>query len=140
MTIGAVALTGGAQSGATPDLKEHSEASPIPVVWIEFGRRVQDHIQKQLALESDAASRFHAALDSRSNEAGGVGPIVLRVWLTSDGGIDRVDLDGPFAESVRRDLTTAVAAAGIVGQVPAGMPQPLRMRLTLAPKPAAERQ
>ncbi|WP_054163361.1 hypothetical protein [Rhodopseudomonas sp. AAP120] len=135
LTLGVVAVATGARAGASSELDERGAAQQIPEVWIDFGRRLQERIQQRLTSESEAANRLLTSMQSRATDPGAPPTIVVRVWVTADGAVERVELEGSPSEDERRDLAMAIRDAGAIGAAPAAMPQPLRMKLSLAAQP-----
>jgi hypothetical protein len=55
--------------------------------------------------------------------------------MMPDGTIQRLELEGRQDDEALHDLYRVLTGDG-VGAVPADMPQPLRLRLSLSPKPS----
>jgi hypothetical protein len=145
VAAGALAVTVGGKPSLTEAAPDEGKASAtsattssamqIPVAWQDFAKSLQRQFQERLASNNDAALRFHDAMARLAGEMKPAPSVLLRVWIMADGRLDRIEIDGRASDQASRDL---VAAVGGVDRPPSDMPQPLRMRLSLAAKDRPE--
>jgi hypothetical protein len=140
---GALAVTIGGKppptkaATATDNAVATPAATRIPAAWQDFGRSLQRQIQARLASNSDAAVRFHDAMERLAAETKPSPSVLLRVWIMTDGTLERIEIDGLPSEEASRDLMTAV---GGVDRPPSDMPQPVQLRLSLGANAPTENQ
>jgi len=122
-------------AGSTAAGTVPAQVSPA---WAEFALRLQLRIQQRLASDNEAAARFHQEMTRLVADDRSAAPsVIVKVWVMADGQVERVAMDGPHSGEALQDLSLALAGEG-VGNVPADMPQPLRLRLSLRPREPAE--
>jgi hypothetical protein len=116
---------------------ETSAATPVPAAWQDFAKSLQRQIQDRLASNSDAALRFYDEMARMAVETKPAPSVLIRVWIMSDGKLERIEIDGLPSGQASRDL---IAAVGGVDRPPSDMPQPVRLRLSLRAKDRMENQ
>ncbi|WP_322516785.1 hypothetical protein SR870_04150 [Rhodopseudomonas palustris] len=138
--MGLVAAATGVRAGTdgSGEIKEPGSTRQVPAVWIEFGRRLQERIQQCLSSDSEAVMRLQTSMQNLATERGASPTVIVRVWVHSDGAVARAELEGPSSAEDRRDLMLAIGDAGVDETVPPEMPQPLRMKFTLAARPTEQ--
>jgi hypothetical protein len=130
-------------SRAASDIDAGSAAAgavqaPVSPAWAEFARRLQLRFQERLGSDNEAAIRFHQKMARLAADDRSAAPsVIVKVWVMADGKVERVAMEGNHGGEALQDLSVALAGDG-VGNVPADMPQPLRLRLSLQPKPPVE--
>ena len=96
-------------------------------------RRLPD--AKRLAANNESTTRFYDAM-TKLVQASDAPPssLIVRTWVTAGGKVERLELEGRDGEDALHDLNAVLKGDG-VGSAPPDMPQPLRMRLSLKPRP-----
>ncbi|WP_157038809.1 hypothetical protein [Rhodopseudomonas palustris] len=128
-------LAAAVRSSGSPDgvIAVREGSSVIPPDWIEFASLLQERIQLRLNSGDAVATRLQTAMWSQASETGAPPTIALRVWVGPGGRVECVEAEGMQGDLEGdldcRGLTVALGNDGDVARVPAGMPQPLRMRL-----------
>jgi hypothetical protein len=141
LRIAASALAVASGARATTTLAE-GQADYRPGVrssWVEFAGRLQQQFQRELAVDNESTARFYEAMARMLQNSGQVSDppastLVIRTWVTASGKVERLELEGREGGEALHDLYAVLRGDG-VGSAPADMPQPLRMRLSLKPRP-----
>ncbi|MBR0960675.1 hypothetical protein [Bradyrhizobium japonicum] len=127
-------LAAGAGVDASPVAAERSDYRPAdaaPPAWQAFARQLKERIEQRLAADDERARHFQDYLDSRGS--GSDAPPVtflLRAWISSDGQLHRVELDGLSDPKASVDLRALLTGQNF-GVPPPEMLQPLRLRFSL---------
>jgi hypothetical protein len=135
LRIAASALTFFSGAKATLADAQADYRAEVPASWLEFAKRLQQQFQRELAADNESTARFHDAMARLLQTSDTTAQmIVLRTWVMPDGKVGRLELEGRNGEEAVHDLYAVLKGDG-VGAAPADMPQPLRMRLVLKPRP-----
>jgi hypothetical protein len=113
----------------------YRSAADVPASWRDFALQLQARLQQRLAADDDIAGKVAGDMGSGGKDAADASPptVMIRVWVSPGGKIERLvfdDFNGKAADALRLVLTS-----GDVGLPPPDMLQPLRLRLSLRPKP-----
>jgi hypothetical protein len=136
----ALAVVAGAKATSALAEGQVDYRSGVRPSWVEFASRLQQQFQRELAVDNESTARFYDAMNrisqERSGQASDLPPsaLVVRAWVTASGKVERLELEGRDGGDALHDLYAVLKGDG-VGSVPADMPQPLRMRLSLKPRP-----
>jgi hypothetical protein len=136
LRVAAGILTVLSAARAAPIADKQAEQRPAPhASWVEFAGRLQQQFQRELSADNKRTARFTDAM-TRLLQASDRPPrsVVVRAWVTTEGKVERLELEGRQSEEALHDLY-AVLGGSSVGVSPPDMPQPLRMRLSLKPRP-----
>jgi hypothetical protein len=141
LALGVLAVNFGARTTASAVAREVNQseaAAETPASWQDFAKRLQLQLQARLTSDDEPALSFHEAMSKLVQASGMSSPaMVVRVWLMPDGKIERLELEGLKSDDALRELY-AVLRDDSVGSPPADMPQPVRLRFSLVPKPRTE--
>ena len=137
MTVGSKPFLAEAATDGEGKSAAASAATQVPAAWQDFAKSLQRQIQDRLASNSDAALRFYNEMARPAAETKPTPSILVRVWIMSDGKLERIEIDGLPTGQAPRDL---IAAVGGVNRPPSDMPQPVRLRLSLRAKDHMENQ
>ena len=105
-----------------------SESAPI--AWREFALKVQARLHERLSAGDEVTQVVHRRLEEQANSAGDAQFLVLKVWVTPSGRVERLDAD-------ELDSETATSLRGILVQQevgatpPSDLLQPLHLKLSL---------
>jgi O-acetylhomoserine/O-acetylserine sulfhydrylase-like pyridoxal-dependent enzyme len=128
--LGAGALATSGQ--AATQGQTYREPNAAPFAWQQFAQRVQDRFGEWLAAENDAAYRLHVFLEDRAaRNPASAQTLVVKVWVAPDGKVERVDFPSLADAQANEDLQTVLTGGNIGQPPPAGMLQPLHLRLAL---------
>ncbi|AJK50024.1 hypothetical protein BGL_2c19600 [Burkholderia plantarii] len=120
----------------------HAQQTAAPAAWVSYAQQVGQQFQTALATGGDTAARIEQTLGDRVGTASGTDAaaalpaVALRAWIGDDGAVTRLEFESlgdAQADASLRRLLTGVRLA----PPPAGMLQPLRVRLQLVPNPDA---
>ena len=131
----ALTVVSGARATTTLAEGQASYREGVRTAWVEFASRLQQQFQRELAADNESTTRFYDAM-SKLVEASDASPssLIVRTWVTAGGKVERLELEGRDGEEALHDLYAVLKGDG-VGSAPPDMPQPLRMRLSLKPRP-----
>ena len=103
-----------------------------PAAWGAFSALVKQHLEQNLVADDPIANRFRAWLtQSRDKPDAAPASLVVRVWLKSDGVVDRVSFP-PLPDGQANDDLHVILMRSSVGKAPpADMLQPLNLRFSL---------
>lgn len=127
-------LAAGAGVDASPVAAERSDyrsADAAPPAWQAFARQLKEKIEQRLAADDERARQFQDYLGSR--DTGGDAPPVtflLRAWISSDGQVHRVELEGLSDPKASVELRALLTGRNF-GAPPPEMLQPLHLRFSL---------
>lgn len=109
---------------------DYRTAASAPAAWHVFARQLQSSFEQQLMVDDEAALRFQGQLEKRA-ESGSAAPAALgiRAWILPDGRVERLEFDRLDPESAVN--LRVLLSRGNVGAPPAGMLQPVHLRLAL---------
>src|ERR1700759_1540138 len=139
----ALAVASGARAATTLAEGQADYRPGVRSSWVEFAGRLQQQFQRELAVDNEGTARFYEAMTrmlqrsaQASDQASDPPPstLVIRTWVTASGKVERLELEGREGGEALHDLYAVLKGDG-VGSGPADMPQPLRMRLSLKPRP-----
>lgn len=133
IVAGALAVFSGARTTSGFAEAQTDYRAGVRASWVEFASRLQWQFQRELSADNDSTTRFYDAM-ARLLQASDLPPtLVVRAWVTADGRVERLELEGSDAGEALHDLYAVLKGDG-VGPAPPDMPQPLRMRLSLKPR------
>ena len=103
-----------------------------PAVWGAFSALVKQHFEKNMVADDPVANRFRDWLtQSRGKPDAAPASLVVRVWLKSDGVVDRVSFP-LLPDGKANDDLQVILMRGSVGKAPpSDMLQPLNLRFSL---------
>lgn len=136
--LGAPDVFGVPMAAAQP--QSDRSADDVPASWRDFALQLQARLQQRLAADDAIAGKVADDMGGRGKDAADASPptVMIRVWISPSGNIERLvfdDFNGKAADALRLVLTS-----GDVGLPPPDMLQPLRLRLSLRPKPQERTQ
>lgn len=134
------AVTGLFAAAATTSVASAQEAGyrsapAIPASWQTFAKQLQGRFEQRLAADDKDARSLQDYMAKR--DAGPNAPplaFVVRTWVLPDGKVERLEFDGLDDREIAVYLRTLLIR-GNVGLPPPDMLQPLRLRLSIRPKP-----
>lgn len=133
-----VGLTGLGGAAAQPQSVAPSEA---PAEWVRYAETATRSITAWLEEDSASAIAVRTYLhQTRPSEDQPTPPLVLKVWITPDGRIDRIDFPPFPEETANADLRAAIIGRALASRPPRRMLLPLRVAIQLEagqPAPAA---
>jgi hypothetical protein len=135
LTLGGLTLGLGATAlpaGAMAQNLDYRSPSTVPPAWSRFAMLVQYRFKQWLAADNEVAYRFHLYLENRViNEPGPLEPLVVAVWISGDGKVQRVDFPALPDKQANADLHLILERGDIGEPPPPDMLQPLRLKLAL---------
>jgi hypothetical protein len=109
--------------------------SPPPAHWLAYAQWAGSELQTRLSVgEEPQLVQLLAWLQRQRQRDAQPIPIVLRIWISPQGRIDRSEFTSLGAAQADRDLHALVEATPLPSPPP-DMLQPLVLRLTLRPNP-----
>lgn len=112
-----------------------------PAHWIRYAQSAGDRLQEGLSDGSSGlAVRLHAWLEKRATNDRLMGrsmPMVVRVWISGDGRVERTEFDSLGDIQADEDLRALLSLEPLPAPPP-DMRQPLVLRLELEAAPAGE--
>lgn len=123
-------------ASAAPVLAQTAPAAqPVPQQWIDYAQRVSRQLQQGLGDPDDkAVAGLQAWMQERILSQAvppASAPLVVRVWISSTGRIERVDFDSLGQAQADADLRATLTARTIGEPPPPEMRQPLVLQLGL---------
>lgn len=109
---------------------DYQASGNVPVAWRDFAARVRLQFRDQLLADSEPVRRINRLLDERGATESNPLNVVVMVWITSSGVVDRirfVSLD----EDLISGLRSALVGSDLRREPPPGMLQPMHIRLSL---------
>ncbi|CZZ91096.1 Uncharacterised protein [Bordetella ansorpii] len=106
----------------------------VPQHWISYAQLVSNQFQAWLAdPANEAVVRLHERMQQRVLESNGspAAPVVVRVWVTNQGQVERVTFDTLGDDQADQDLRTVLTAQPLSEPPPPDMRQPMVLRLKL---------
>ncbi|ABD88458.1 hypothetical protein [Rhodopseudomonas palustris] len=136
LTRSVAIVAAGTWSAAAQDAGYRSAAT-APVAWQAFAKQLQSRFEQRLADADKDAITFQDGVTKR-NAGPNVAPLtfVARAWVLPDGKVERLEFDGLDDKEIAVSLRQLLIRVN-VGNPPADMLQPLRLRLSLRPKQPA---
>lgn len=106
----------------------------VPQHWISYAQLVSNQFQAWLAdPANDAVVRLHERMQQRVLESNGspAAPVVVRVWVTNQGQVERLAFDTLGDDQADQDLRAVLMAQPLSEPPPPDMRQPMVLRLKL---------
>jgi hypothetical protein len=132
---------GGMQTALAQRAPRAMAPEQAPASWIAYAEKVHGGVTRWLTGSDAAAVKFRIALDAArpAPDQPGV-PLMLRLWISPRGVIDRVENDPLGVPEGDIALGTLLVGKAIGSAPPRRMLLPLRLRIQLdvAPSPTAE--
>tara|TARA_R110002020_G_scaffold300377_1_gene515991 strand:+ start:453 stop:923 length:471 start_codon:yes stop_codon:yes gene_type:complete len=131
------ALIGIVIASSAPLSAQSVSPSAAPVEWVRYAEQVQTTVTGLLKGNSEAALRFRSYVDGMRNvQNQQSSSLLLKVWITDDGTVSRIDFT-PFAhEEANADLRSLIEAKRLDTLPPPDMLQPLHLVVELQSAPA----
>ncbi|AIO31026.1 hypothetical protein DM39_7173 [Burkholderia cenocepacia] len=125
---------------ARPPSARAVDADDAPAAWVDYARRVAQHLAAALDDGGDAAAcRVRAHLEHEAAQDGeeSAPPRALRLkaWLDGSGAIARVESTPGFGPAFAADLRAALVGRAVGVAPPSGMTQPVVVRVLVASAP-----
>lgn len=116
------------------------DADDAPAAWIDYAKRVAQHLTAAFDDGADeAACRVRTHLEHAVTRGGedGMPPRTLRLkaWLDGSGAIERIESTPGFGPAFAADLRAALVGRSVGVAPPAGMTQPVVVRVLVASAP-----
>lgn len=110
-----------------------AQSTAVPASWTSYAGLVGRQFQAWLMGDDDVAFRFHQFLEGRAVSATDTppGPLLIKVWIGSEGQVTRLDFASLGAEEANADLRHLLTATPLSEPPPSDMRQPLMLRLNL---------
>lgn len=111
-------------------------AQTVPPHWISYAQLVGQQLQNGLGdSTSEAVVRLHAWMQGRILSQGApqqpVAPLIVRVWVSATGYVERVDFHSLGDAQADADLRGVLMAQSVGALPPKDMRQPLVLQLAL---------
>ena len=106
----------------------------VPQHWISYAQLVGNQFQSWLADGgNDAVVRLHTHMQARVlNDTSALpAPVIVRVWVSADGQVSRLDFDSLGDSTADADLRRVLTAQPLSEPPPPDMRQPMVLRLKL---------
>ena len=101
-----------------------------PPAWTAYAGQLQQLLPGWFAEgDSESAQRLRAYIASASQQASPLAPVVVHLWVDSQGTVSRIDVSGGLAAQASADLRASVLHRQLPPP-PARLPMPIRMRLS----------
>ncbi|WP_434027776.1 TonB C-terminal domain-containing protein [[Pseudomonas] boreopolis] len=108
----------------------------VPASWIDYAATTGNALQARLSEGGgDLVTRLHAWLETRQARSATPLPVVVRLWISPRGTVERSEFGSLGDVQADADLRAILAASPLPEPPPEDMPQPLVMQLTLQPNP-----
>ncbi|KVC18100.1 hypothetical protein NUV26_06955 [Burkholderia pseudomultivorans] len=125
---------------ARPRSAQAVDADDAPAAWVDYARRVAQHLAVALDDGADAAAcrvRGHLEHQAAQDNGEGAPPRALRLkaWLDGNGAIARVESTPGFGPAFAADLRAALVGRAVGVAPPSGMTQPVVVRVLVASAP-----
>ncbi|MGF6346851.1 YbaB/EbfC family DNA-binding protein [Variovorax sp. W2I14] len=132
-----VGLALGLASAAVPvAATAQTQQLQVPQHWISYATLAGNQLQASLSNPADdTVIRLHASMQSRMLKEGQPvppAPVVVRVWVTPTGRIERVAFDSLGDAQADTDLRTLLTAETLAEPPPRDMRQPMVLQLALS--------
>src|SRR5262249_31127363 len=110
-------------------------AAEAPAAWTAFAKTLQTRSEAALRADDEVARRLQTALEKLRVANPDQPPlkIAMRVWVAASGRVERVTFTALPDAAADADLRTLLSRV-MVGAPPAGMLQPVHLRLSLEPR------
>lgn len=135
--ISLVPGVGAARQAAGEATPPNIAIAEAPVAWVRYAEVVTAKVSAWLAEESAPSTRLRAYLDqARPSDDKPAPPVLLRLWISREGTVERLEFT-PFAhEEPNADLRAALVGRALTPP-PADMLLPLRIEVQSAPSEGA---
>lgn len=112
--------------------QEYRASDAAPVEWRVYAQRVQELFRVSLAADDDVA-RDLAATRGKAGKSDMPPSFTVRAWIAGSGQVERLEFKGLEASTASL-VRSRLMRADIGASPPAGMLQPLHLRLSLGDK------
>jgi hypothetical protein len=119
-------------AGAQPEM--HRSTAQAPSSWQDFAVQLQTKLVQRLATNDEAVGKLAKQMAGTGAEPR---TVTVRVWVSFDGKIERIEFDG--VDDAAASQLRKLVINDEVGLPPPDMLQPIRLRLSLHPKPEQEK-
>lgn len=138
LTRWVAAVVGASVAVTAPAAAQTVAPSAAPVEWVRYAESATTTISGWLEEDGEAATRLRAYLhETRPVADQPTPPLLLKVWIAPDGGVERVEFT-PFAhEAANADLRSAIVGRRLAPP-PRDILLPLRLSVQLEPASASE--
>lgn len=128
VAAGVALLMGGSGALAQP--------AGVPEAWKSYAGLVGQQLQAWLMGDDDVAYRLHKFLEDRIVSATDTppGPVLITVWIGSEGQITRLDFPSLGSPEADADLRQLLTASPLSEPPPPDLRQPLTLRINLQVK------
>lgn len=125
----------GALLGATPAHAQQVAAEAAPAEWLAYAEASTKTLASWLQEDSEPALRFRADLDARRSDPAQPAPAVaLKIWVSEDGAVTRVEMPQLADSEAAAAARTAIVGRKL-GVPPKKMLLPMNLSVELAPAP-----
>jgi hypothetical protein len=108
----------------------YRSSKDAPPSWKDFALKLRARLQERLTDDDDATLRLRRFVEARGMAQASDQTVVAKVWVTSTGSIERIELDG-IDQEIAVALRDVLARARVEIAPPPDMLQPLHLRLLL---------
>ncbi|WP_407352064.1 TonB C-terminal domain-containing protein [Luteimonas sp. R10] len=130
-------LLAGTALAAALSVAQAQEA--VPEHWIVYARMTGNALQAQLSEGAgDLVTRMHAWMNRQQEQSGEPLSVVVRIWISPEGWVERSEFDNLGDAQADADLRAILSAHPLPEPPPPDMRQPLVLQLTLQPNPDYE--
>lgn len=107
-----------------------------PQHWVAYAQMTGNELQARLSDgPGDLVSRLHGWLEERQGSHAEPFSIVVRIWITQDGWVERSEFDSLGDVQADADLRALLSAKPLPEPPPPDMRQPMVLQLTLQANP-----
>jgi hypothetical protein len=111
-------------------------AAPVPTHWMSYAALAGNELQLRLSDEdSKGVTRLYDWLEQPQVVSPRPEPLVVRVWISSRGNIERAEFETLGDPQVDADLRALLTSEPLSAPPPADMKQPLVLGLSLRANP-----
>ncbi|MDQ8728083.1 hypothetical protein [Bradyrhizobium sp. LHD-71] len=109
---------------------DYQASGGAPVAWRDFAERVQLRLRERLSDDEAPVRQFHRLLEDQAAIDAKAPDVVARIWVSSLGAVERLEVPGLEAELAGR-LRGIMIGSDVRAVPPQGMLQPVHLRLSL---------
>ncbi|THF60437.1 YbaB/EbfC family DNA-binding protein [Pseudothauera rhizosphaerae] len=132
-------VAGSAMAAAVLTVAQAQEQ--VPAHWIAYAQVTGNALQIRLSEGAgELITRLHERLRERQQGRAVPLPVVVRIWISSEGWVVRSDFDSLGDVQTDADLRAILSAHPLPEPPPPDMRQPMVLRLTLQPNPEFDRE
>lgn len=137
MVRGVAAVLGFSLATAAAAASGPISPSAAPAEWVRYAEGAGEQVKAALDGGDEAALRLRAYLQaSAGGSAQGTRTLPLKIWVSPDGAISRVEFPPFLHDQANADLRQLLVGRKLAGNPPADMRLPMNIHVDLEPAPA----